>query len=65
MEYQKSRLSLTTWGKTEENIIPKKMPLINMLAANIAAVEAYCGATVCGVYIMPSELVKKMYKIIY
>lgn len=32
------------------------MPVMSMAAANIPATGAYCGDTVCGAYIIPSEL---------
>lgn len=46
----------TIFGNTNENIMPEKIPVINIAAANIPAVTAYCGFTVCGAYIIPSEL---------
>lgn len=37
-------------------MIPEKMPVISIAAPNIPAVDAYCGSTLCGAYIMPREL---------
>lgn len=52
---------LTNDENTIENVIPVKMPVINMAAANIPAVTAYCGATVCGAYIIPRELYRQTF----
>lgn len=46
----------TMIGNTNANIIPEKIPVISIAAANIPAVAACCGFTVCGAYIIPSEL---------
>lgn len=46
----------TIAGYTTDEEIPVKMPVMSMAAANIPAVWAYCGSTVCGAYIIPNEL---------
>lgn len=46
----------TNHGNTTAHDTPAKIPVINMAAANIPAVWACCGETVCGAYIMPKEL---------
>lgn len=46
----------TTIGHTIDDMIPRKIPVINIAAANMPAVTACCDLTVCGAYIMPSEL---------
>ncbi len=46
----------TIVGNTIDVVIPEKIPVINIAAANIPAVTAYCGFTVCGAYIIASEL---------
>lgn len=46
----------TTTGNTSENVMPLKMPVISMAAANMPATPSYCFSTICGAYCMPSEL---------
>lgn len=46
----------TIFGYTTDEVIPVKMPVMSMAAANMPAVCAYCGSTVCGAYIIPNEL---------
>lgn len=41
---------------TAEEVMPVKMPVMSMAAANMPAVCACCGATVCGAYIIAREL---------
>ena len=43
-------------GNINENNMPDIMPDISIAAANMPAVEASFGETVCGVYIIPKEL---------
>lgn len=44
-------------GKTFDVEMPTNIPVINIAAANIPAVCACCGLTVCGAYIMANELI--------
>lgn len=46
----------TIFGYTTDEVIPVKMPVISIAAANMPAVWAYWGSTVCGAYIIPNEL---------
>lgn len=54
--------SVISFGSTLAVKQPVKIPVINIAAANIPAVCACCGSTVCGAYIIPSELLRNKKK---
>lgn len=57
MNFSQSHMyDATTHGNIMAHETPAKMPVISMAAANMPAVCACCGDTVCGAYIMPNEL---------